>query len=244
MTNFNFTRQPLFNMFVKWHVVRHCMKTLYIISTLILLTSLSYGQKAVTIFGKVTEQNGKHLQGVTIRILLGGGYDKTTSTENSGSFTFVKIKKDNSYVISCAKSGYLSKTEIYRQNITKSKDTVFISIQLRQRNVAIINTSQISDKDLGLTIEKAIKKFKIDTTECMLQNEPPGISRGIEAELGDSTIIYLQIPRKANFNNHFSNILNEKITGIGLAFPDCSKKQFGTNFVWWGIRNAYCDQNE
>lgn len=220
------------------------MKTLYIISSLLLSILFSYGQKTVTIIGKVTDQNGKLLQDVKTRILLGGGYDKTTSTGNTGSFIFTKIKKDYSYIISCEKPDYLGKTETYSQNTKKSKDTVFIVIQLRQRSTAIVNTSQISDKDLGLTIEKAIKKFKIDTTECILQNEPPGISRGIQAELGDSTIIYLQIPRKANFDNHFSNILKEKVTGIGLAFPNCSKKQFGTNFDWWGIRNPYCKKDE
>lgn len=220
------------------------MKRIYIISTLLLSAFFSYGQKTVTIIGKVTDQNGKFLQGVTTRILFGSGHDKTTSTESTGSFIFKKVKKDNSYIISCKKANYLSKTKIYSQNTTISKDTVFILIQLRQRNAAVINTSQISNKDLGLTIEKAIQKFKIDTTECLLQSEPPGISRGIQAELGDSTIIYLQISRKANFDNHFSNILKEKVTGIGLAFTDCSKKQFGTNFVWWGIRNPYCKKNK
>lgn len=217
------------------------MKALYIISILLSFTIFSYGQKTVTILGKVSDQNGKPIIGVTIRKLLGGD-NNTILTDNTGLFTFKNIKKDNSYIISSKKSGYLSKSQIFRQKASYSKDTIFVSIQLRQRKTALINTSQISDKDLGMTIKEAINKFKIDTTECLLQNEPTGISRGIQAELGDSTIIYLQIERKANFGNHFSKIFNEKIKGIGLAFPNCSKKQFGTNFVWWGIRNPYCKE--
>ncbi len=116
--------------------------------------------------------------------------------------------------------------------------------QKRSGKNATISSSQISEKHLGLTIEKAIRKYKVDTAKCSLQSEPPGISRGLQVELTDSVIVYLQIERKPNFDNHFSTILNEPVKGIGLAFPNCTKKKFGTNFVWWGLRNPYCKKEE
>lgn len=213
-------------------VVRHCMKTLYIIATLILEATFSSGQKQVTIIGEVLDQDAKVLKDVAIRISLDGGYCKETSTNNAGVFIFKEIQEEYWYVIEAKKANYMSKTDLYRPNTHSSKDTFFIDIILRQRKFALINTSEINDQDLGMTIEKAIHKFKIDTTECYIMDEPPGIANGVVAELGDSTTIYLRIASKSNFRGYYSNILGEKITGIGLAFPNCTKKEFGISPVW------------
>lgn len=213
-----------------------------LLSIFLLLTFAvsSSAQDNVLIFGKVVDQNGQPLSDVKVRLSLTGGVDYNTVTDNNGLFTLKKIPRDDSYIIGGKKDKYLSKTEIYSYDQSKSKDTAHICFSLRERAVATINTSKIGKADLGITVQEAINKFKIDTTEAILQNEPPGVARGIQAELGDSTILYLQINRKESFRFDFQHILNEKVVGIGLVFTNCKTKHWGTGFVWWGIRNPYC----
>ena len=93
--------------------------------------------------------------------------------------------------------------------------------------------------DLGLSLEEILKKINKDTSDCTIQNEPPGIARGIEIEK-DSTMFYFQISRKANFKNKFKDLMNEKVIGIGIAYPNCSKENFGEGFLLNGIENKYC----
>ena len=220
------------------------MKTQTLILFLLVMSFFSFGQKIITIIGRVNDQNGLPIQNVNVSLLIIGGNNINTLTSFDGSFEFKNIQKENSFIIRGDKLGFLSKTITYHIDRKKIKKPIFVTFSLRERKIAIINTSLISDKDIGINVKEAIEKFKIDTTECTLQMEPPGISRGIEAELGDSIIIYLQFPRKANFHYCFKNILNEKITGIGLAFPNCSTKYYGNDFVWWGLKNPYCNKKE
>jgi len=217
-----------------------------LISFFLLLTfaATSSAQENVLIVGKVVDQNGQPLSDVKVRLSLTGGVDHKTVTDINGLFTFKNIPRDYSYIIGGKKDKYLSKTEIYGYDQSKSKDTAHILFSLRERAGATIKTSKVGKADLGMTIQEAINKFKIDTTEAILQNEPPGVARGIKAELGDSTIIYLQINRKESFLFDFKHILNEKVVGIGLAFTNCKIKHWGTGFVWWGISNPYCKPKE
>lgn len=216
------------------------MKYLISFCTLIIFTSFCKAQDNVLILGKVIDQNGKPISEVKVQLLEGDHYN--TLTDSIGRFMFKNIPRDNSVIIRGGKENCLSKTEIYRYKT--ANDTVDITFTLRERATARIETSKISEADLGITIQEAIIKFKIDTTEASLQTEPPGVARGLEAELGDSTIIYLQIGRDENMSFDFNPILNKRIVGIGLAFTNCKTKQFGTGFLWYGLSNPYCKTKE
>jgi hypothetical protein len=217
------------------------MKPLNFIFLHLSLAFSCFGQDNVTIAGKVVDQNGQPLKEVKIRLLLTAEANHYTTTNKAGVFLLKNIKRNDSYIVGGEKDTYLSKTEIYYHDKKKSKDTAYLTFSLRQRSTAIIEISDIGEKDLGITIEEAIKKFKIDTTEALIQKEPPGIARGIESELGDSTIIFLQINRKPSFSQRgYKHILNEKVIGIGLAFTNCKTKRWGTGFVWSGLYNPYC----
>jgi len=216
------------------------MKALISILLIFAFAAFCSAQDNILIFGKVVDQNGQLLSDAKVKLFLNGGEVHNALTNRSGLFIIKNIPRADSYIIGGVKDKYLSKTEIYSYDQSKSKDTAFIYISLRNRDIATIETSKIGEADLGLTIQEALIKYKIDTTEAILQSEPPGVTRGIKTELGDSTIIYLQISRKGSFRFDFQHILKEKVVGIGLAFANCNTKHWGAGFVWWGIRNPYC----
>jgi hypothetical protein len=202
----------------------------------ILLSSFATGEKTICFKGKVIDENGIPLQNV--RILLGDYKPDTCFTDKNGWYVFQNIPIHSQYQIIASKDEFLSRGLRYWQDTLQIKDTVFNSITLRSRKCATINTSEIGENDLGVRLKDAIKKFKLDTAECWIQTEPPGIARGIKSESGDSTVIYLQFERTVN-DHTFKTIMNKKITGIGLVFPDCTQKMFGSGFVF-GIYSSYC----
>ncbi len=95
-------------------------------------------------------------------------------------------------------------------------------------------------KCIGVTINEVIKNLNIDTLNSRLQQEPPGVARGIKIEMEDSSIVFLFIKRKESWINDIYHILNDTITGVGIAYKNCRKKGWGTGFIWWGISNPYC----
>lgn len=113
-----------------------------------------------------------------------------------------------------------------------------------QNNIKKINASK---SDLGLTLEEAIIKFGVDTSKSMAIDEPPGVVRGITAELPDSTFIYLQVDRKWFGSRVYwiNDLLGEKVISIGAAYKNCEKEIFGEGFVWVvEISNPYCKKND
>jgi hypothetical protein len=95
-------------------------------------------------------------------------------------------------------------------------------------------------KLIGLTINQVIKKLSVDTLNLRLQQEPPGVARGIKIEMKDSSVFFLFIKRRETWVNDAYHILNDTITGVGIAYKNCRKKTWGTGFIWWGISNPYC----
>jgi hypothetical protein len=95
-------------------------------------------------------------------------------------------------------------------------------------------------KYIGLKINQVISELKIDTLNSSLQQEPPGVARGLRIPLKDSSVLFLFIKRRETWLNDVSHILNDTITGVGIAFKNCRKKYWGTGFIWWGLSNPYC----
>ncbi len=223
------------------------MKIYLIILLMLFLSNIIFAQTDIMIRGNVKDQNNKPVGKVKVKLYV-INMDTDTSykeaiTDKNGVFTF-KVTNENSYIINFNKSGYLNKSISNYNTSFKEKDTIKLLITLRSRKSALIKSSDITIKDLGITLKEAIKKYKIDTSEFKIQNEPPDVVRGFSTELGDRTILYLQIKRKeytdiSEFT--YNNILNEKIIGIGLVSPNCKKKKIGKGFVWWGIKSHYCN---
>jgi hypothetical protein len=202
----------------------------------ILLSAFAFQKKTICFKGIVTDENGLPLENV--RILIGNYKPDTCFTDKNGCYFFQNIPVDDHYIIIAQKDKFLGRSSWHWQDSLQISDTIFNSITLRSRKCATINTSAISEKDLGMKLKDAIKKFKLDTSECWIQTEPPGIVRGIKTELGDSTIIFLQIERSVS-GRSFKPIMRKKIIGIGLVFPNCTKRMIGNGFVF-GIYSPYC----
>jgi len=205
------------------------------------IISFAFGQNSVSIKGKVTDQDNKPVQNAKVFLLM-NGKDSCMNTDKEGNYIFKGIVRDDIYIISCGKINYMSRINYYMTDSANGPGVIDIPFRLRERKAAKINTASIDSTDLGITLKEAIIKYKLDTTECRIQNEPFGVSRGIVAESGDSTMIYLAIKSKSNFETLFSNILNEKVISIGLVFSDCTKKQFGEEYVTMFLRSPYCRQ--
>lgn len=217
------------------------MKNIFLIIIFISITVFAYSQNVISIKGKVTDQNGMPVENAKV-FLVNNGKDSCKITDKDGNYIFNGVKKDDRYYISSGKNNYLSRINYYKTDTSNMSRIIDIPFILRERKMAKINTSDIGKNDLGITLKAAIIKFKLDTLECRIENEPYAISRGIFTETGDSTIIYLQIERTFNDVAKYINILNSKVIGIGLVYPDCSRKKYGEGFVWYGMRSPYCTE--
>lgn len=99
--------------------------------------------------------------------------------------------------------------------------------------------TEIAESLPGKKLKTVIEDYHIDTASCTVQNEPPGIARGIRVLMPDSAMLWIQIDRTV-WDRKKRSLMNNKVTGIGVAYIDCSKKNIGEGFVWRGTFNPYC----
>lgn len=195
--------------------------------------------------GIVVDQDGKPVIDVNVKVYLINDNILPIITDKKGRFHFFDSSyNDHHYSLYFEKSGYLSK-KIELNFFKYNKDSLNnIIVVLRNRSSVIIDTTLITENDLGIKIKDAIIKYKLDIQEMKIEEEPPGVFRGIETELSDSSILYLQFPRNECLDRDSLDLMNQVITGIGLINKNCDIKYFGKDFVWWGLSNPYCKMKE
>ena len=195
--------------------------------------------------GIVIDQDGKPVKDVSIKVFTINDNILPINSDKKGRFHFFDSSyNDHYYSLYFEKAGYLSKKldlNFYKYNIDSLNN---ITVVLRNRSSVIIDTTLITENDLGIKIKDAIIKYKLDIQEMKIQEEPLGVFRGIETELSDSTILYLQFPRNECLDRDSLDLMNQVITGIGLINKNCDIKYFGKDFVWWGLTNPYCKKKE
>jgi hypothetical protein len=207
-----------------------------IISILVFITIASgLGQQPTLIEGQIVNENGKAVGNALIRHC-----GDTTYTDINGYFKVsYKDREKFHYYLEIEKEAYFPRFKAI--NIKPSPIEIDTPIIIRSRVGFWYDSKQIDSACLGLTIRQAIQKFRLDSNECHVIHEPPGIIRGFITELADSTTLFLFTSRILQFwNTTISPILDSVVIGIGLAFTDGRKKYIGTGFLWnGGASNPY-----
>ncbi|MDI3321611.1 hypothetical protein [Pinibacter soli] len=194
------------------------------------------GRDSVYISGKVVDESGKPMENVMVLVypFYTEKFDVTwyeqdtfyTNTEgkyvaalNSGQFSnhlYFKAKD-------CLPSSIYLPNKSYWQIADEP-------VKLLSRKQHYFDTRKIDKKDLSLTVEKALQKYKVSISQTKLFSYPTDIGnmRGLRFETADSSMIVLATE---NFYNNpatnKSDLLDRKITGIGIAFVNGDKVILG-----------------
>ena len=116
-------------------------------------------------------------------------------------------------------------------------------VELFYRSLHMFDATKIGKSDLNLTIEQAMKKYKIilKQTELFMLPNSESMVRGLRFETADSSMILLTVDNYIDSTLDKVHILNKKVTGIGIAFLDGKKTLIGKGVEGFErkIRNEY-----
>jgi hypothetical protein len=201
------------------------MKTLLHLLSLFLFVS-SFGQGSTRITGTVVDENRKPVMHAAVHY----NHD-TTYTDEKGQFSVLYPSHEYFY-FHFVRKDYLPKSFFARQ---VHSDTILqIPIVIRSRKNFWYDAHTIDSTHLGITVKEAIVKYKLDAEQCIVWDEPPGKYHTFTAELGDSS--YLSFTFQGIFSKEkrigMEDILDRKITGIGIAFTDGTEKEIGVGRAW------------
>lgn len=186
-----------------------------------------FGQKPTNISGSIVDQNGKPVVNATIH--YGEDYvrDDTAYTDKKGRF---KVAYPNSqrfwYSFTIEKEGFLPKT--FYVDLSKNDIVLKKPFVIRNRMAYWYDATKIDSTHLGIKVKDALAKYNLDTTECILWDEPPGSYHTFTAELADSS--YIRFTFQGIFSKErlkMNDVLDRVITGIGIGFKDGTVKEFG-----------------
>jgi hypothetical protein len=208
----------------------------YLLQILIsLLSSITFGQSHTIISGKVVDEKGRPVDSVMVHFSGDTGY-----TDKKGCFRVAYPGSEKyKYFFYLEKEGFLPK------RFSLPLDTVPVLINtpviIRSRKAYWYDSKQIDSTHLGITISEAIRKYKIDTSQCYVVDEPPGMHRGFRTELADSAYLFFLI--KGFYSQtrlKMIHLLGSTIIGIGVADTKGNEKYFGRGFLWnGGVYNPY-----
>ncbi|MEN9440117.1 MAG: hypothetical protein RLZ33_193 [Bacteroidota bacterium] len=161
-----------------------------------------------------------------------------TITDNKGRFEFNTEKKK--YFLELNNQQYIDKS-IY---ITDTNKVIDLEIILRPRNQRLTNLD-IDSTVINSKIKAVAKKFTLDLTDLHEITEPPGVLRGFDFELGDSTIIYLFVDRTSSFRQTKRKLYNQKIIGLGISRKNGEINYYGDGRPYIiTLHNKYYEENK
>jgi len=206
-------------------VVSNCMNTLLTI-TFILFFFFSFGQRPTNISGTIVDENGKPIANAVLH------YSDTAYTDKQGRF---KVAYPNPqqywYYFHIERKDFLPKSifvALSSKNIVINKPIV-----LRSRMGFWYDPKKIDSTHIGMTVKEAIKKYKLDIDMCLLWDEPPGAYHNFTTELADSSYACFTFQGIFTIEKRLKmkDILDRKITGIGISFTNGTEKIFGNGFA-------------
>jgi hypothetical protein len=197
------------------------------------------GRDSVYISGKVIDESGQPLENIMVLVypFYTEKYDvtwyeqDTFYTNKDGKFTAALNGRQFDNHLYFKANDYLP-TSIYLPN----KSSWIIAdgpVKMLSRKTHYFDTRKIDKKDLSLTAEKALQKYKVDLSQCKLFTYPTdiGTQRGLRFETADSSIIILATVNYFNSPaNNKTDLLDRKLTGIGIAFANGDKVVLGNGF--------------
>jgi hypothetical protein len=162
--------------------------------------------------------------------------EDTAYTYNKGRF---KIAYPNPqqfwYYIYLERVGFLPKTVF----IDLSPTDIFLKnpIVLRSRKGFWYDPKLIDSTQLGITVREAFTEYRLDSSECALVDEPPGVYRSFHTEFADSSIVNFSI--KSFFSSRrikMKDIMDLSITGFGITDTNGNERIIGRGFA---VSNPY-----
>jgi hypothetical protein len=99
-------------------------------------------------------------------------------------------------------------------------------VKMFSRKTHFYDARKIDKKDLSITVEEALKKYKVELSQTRLFSYPVNWAnvKGLRFEMADSSVILLATENVGNIAARTKNeILDRKITGIGIAFANGDK---------------------
>jgi hypothetical protein len=205
------------------------MKTLLTMNFILLFVAL-FGQRPTNITGTVIDENGKPVINGMIR--YGHWIEDTAYTDKQGHFHVnYPNSQEHRYYFYFDTEGFLPKS--FFGDLSNDDIKLKTPISLRSRKGFWYDPKQIDSTHLGITVKEAIKKYKLDIDMCLLLGDPPGKYCYFQTELSDSSYAYFIFQgiftreKMANMND----VLERKITGIGISFIDSTEKSWGNGFT-------------
>jgi len=142
-------------------------------------------------------------------------------TDRHGKFNFHFATPDYYYLL-FSDDGYIEKT--YSSVDTNS--IVNVSVKLRPQNRRY-TYNDIDSTLIGKKMKTAFKNLSLDITDVNKIYEPPGILRGIDFELGDSTEVYLLTNRTPQRRFNRKEFMKLRIVGVCILKVDGSTNCYG-----------------
>ncbi|MBC8052747.1 MAG: carboxypeptidase-like regulatory domain-containing protein [Sphingobacteriaceae bacterium] len=107
---------------------------------LVLIASLSFAQKAVTITGRVTNEKSEALSNVNVKVL---NTDYSTSTNSDGSYTFTFIPPANALKVSFTLTGFIrQQADLKIDNQSQLIKNIILLADVTQLKSVTINSGQ------------------------------------------------------------------------------------------------------
>jgi hypothetical protein len=152
----------------------------------------------------------------------------TFFTENNGEFVVNCTRSQLSNHLFFKKSGF-SPSRHFLLSRDSNRILIDTPIVLYDRKRNWFDARKNNEGDLGLEVKEAVSKFKINFSQTYLFKLPNSdkIVKGLFAEISDSSMILLIVKEYIDNPIKKSNILNKKITGIGVAFKNGEKNIYG-----------------
>lgn len=204
------------------------MKTLIVIC-FILFSSSSFGQRPTNITGKLIDENGKPVHKATIS--YGDSDYDTIYTNKLGIFKLSVPYPARFWHLYIDRKGFLPK--YYTLDIQTNDTILKESLVLRSRKGFYYDLKLIDSTHLGITVNEAIERYKLDSNMCIVWDEPPGKYFWFTTEMSDSS--YACFVFQGLFTRgkrvKINDILDRKIIGIGFSFTDGTEKIIGNGFT-------------
>ena len=209
------------------------MNSLFLTTTFVLVLNAVFGQPPTNISGSVVDENGNPVSNAIIRFHS----DDSAYTDKQGKF---KVAYPNPqsfwYRFYIEKEGFLPKR--FYVDLSNKEVKMKESIVIRSRKGFWYNANDIDSSHVGMKVKDVIIKYKLNFDECLFWDEPPGVYRNFEAELGDSSYIRITFERffvsRKPLNKN--EVLEKVVRGIGIGYTNGTSKVFGNG---WAEENPY-----
>jgi hypothetical protein len=200
-----------------------------------LFSITAFGQPATIISGTIVDESGYPADNVMIHF-----NGDTGCTDKKGYFQIAYPNSEKyKYFFYLEKEGFLPKT--FSLPLSTAPILMNIPVVIRSRKSFWYDSNQIDSTHPGITVREAIEKYKLETGQCSMVDEPPSVYRGFRTELADSAYLFFLV-RKFHSTTRLkiTNFLDSTIIGIGVADTKGNEKHFGKGFLWnGGVYNPY-----